>query len=76
MRYLIRFLSKGAAGSVEHYDKIVDDPTITIGRATDQVLHLKDRRARLQHARIEARDGDVHISTRAMAGVTVNGAKH
>ena len=73
MRYLIRFLSKGAAGSVEHYDKIVDDPTITIGRATDQVLHLKDRRARLQHARIEARNGDVHISTRAMAGVTVNG---
>ncbi|MCH9026181.1 MAG: FHA domain-containing protein [Proteobacteria bacterium] len=73
MRYLIRFLSQGAAGSVEHYDKIVDDPTITIGRATDQVLHLKDKRARLQHARIEARNGDVHISTRALAGVTVNG---
>ena len=73
MRYLIRFLSQGAAGSVEHYDKIVDDPTITIGRATDQVLHLKDRRARLQHARIEPRNGDVHISTRAIAGVTVNG---
>ncbi len=73
MRYLIRFLSQGAAGSVEHYDKIVDEPTITIGRATDQVLHLKDKRARLQHARIEARNGDVHISTRALAGVTVNG---
>lgn len=73
MRYLIRFLSQGAAGSVEHYDKIVDDPTITIGRATDQILHLKDKRARLQHARIEARNGDVHISTRALAGVTVNG---
>ncbi|MCZ6686401.1 MAG: FHA domain-containing protein [Gammaproteobacteria bacterium] len=73
MRYLIRFLSQGAAGSVEHYDKIVDDPTITIGRATDQVLHLKDKRARLQHARIEVRNGDVHISTRALAGVTVNG---
>ncbi len=73
MRYLIRFLSQGVAGSVEHYDKIVDDSIITIGRATDQILHLKDRRARLQHARIESRNGDVHISTRAIAGVTVNG---
>jgi len=70
---LIRFISRNAAGSVERHDKIVEAPAITIGRATDQILHLKDRRARLQHAQIEPRGGDVHITTSALAGVTVNG---
>ena len=73
MRALIRFITTNAAGSVEHNDKIVEVPAITIGRATDQVLHLRDRRARLEHARIEAANGDIRISTGALAGVTVNG---
>lgn len=73
MRALIRFISTNAAGSVEHNDKVVEVPAITIGRATDQVLHLRDRRARLEHARIEVADGDPRISTGALAGVTVNG---
>ena len=73
MKFLIRFITKNAAGSVETNDRIVDAPAITIGRATDQVLHLKDRRARLHHANIEAKNGGVHISTNAMSGVEVNG---
>ena len=73
MRCLIRFLTSNAAGDVEHSDKIVDAPVITIGRATDQILHLKDRRARLEHAQIAPKNGAIHISTGAMAGVTVNG---
>lgn len=73
MKTLIRFISRTAAGAVSHNDKIVDADIITIGRATDQVLHLKDRRARLQHAEIRRQNGDFHISTAALAGVTVNG---
>ena len=73
MNFLIRFITRNAAGGTEESDKIVDLPAITIGRATDQVLHLKDRRARLEHAVIEPRNGDVHITTAALAGVTVNG---
>ena len=73
MRYLIRFITKNAAGDAEHNDKIISAQAITIGRATDQMLHLRDRRARLQHACIEPQDGNVHITTSAMAGVTVNG---
>ena len=46
---------------------------MTIGRATDQTLHLRDKRVRLQHARIEAPDGALHVSTGALSGVTVNG---
>lgn len=73
MRYLIRFITSNAAGGVEHRDRVVDGPCITIGRATDQVLHLKDRRVRLQHARIEPKAGAAHLSTNALAGITVNG---
>ncbi len=73
MRILIRFITKNAAGSVEHSDKILDAPAITIGRATDQVLQLRDRRARLQHARIEPKNGDILIVSATLAGVSVNG---
>jgi len=73
VNYLIRFITKNAAGGVEHTDKIVEAPVITIGRATDQVLHLKDKRARLQHAVIEQHGGGVQISTNALTGVVVNG---
>lgn len=73
MRVLIRFISRNAAGGVETRDKAVDAPAITIGRATDQVLHLHDRRARLQHASIEHQADGVHISSSALTGVIVNG---
>lgn len=73
MKALLRFISKNAAGDIEHTDKLITAPAITIGRATDQLLHLRDRRARLQHASIEARNGDMHIVSSTMAGVTVNG---
>ena len=73
MKYLVRFITRNALGGVEHHDRTIDAPELTIGRATDQVLHLKDRRARLQHARIHTKDGAVRITTGAIAGVTVNG---
>ncbi len=73
MKYLIRFISTNPAGGVEHHDKVVSAPVITIGRATDQILHIKDKSARLKHAVLEKEDDGVHISTSALAGVTVNG---
>ena len=73
MKTLIRFITRTPAGTVEHSDKIVSADVITIGRATDQVLHLKDRRARLQHAEITRSNNEFQIATGALAGVTVNG---
>ncbi len=73
MKTLIRFMTRSAAGAVEHSDKFVTADVITIGRATDQVLHLKDRRARLQHAEIRRSNGEFHITSSALAGVMVNG---
>jgi pSer/pThr/pTyr-binding forkhead associated (FHA) protein len=73
VKFLIRFITKNPAGGVEHHDKLVDAPLITIGRATDQTLHLKDKRARLQHAVLEDKGDGIHVTTNALAGVTVNG---
>ena len=73
MKFLLRFITKNAAGGTQYDDKIVDAPAITIGRATDQVLHIKDRRARLQHAKIEFDGGAASVTTNALAGVIVNG---
>jgi predicted CXXCH cytochrome family protein len=73
MKFLLRFITQNAAGSVECTDKLVDAPAITIGRATDQVLHIRDRRARLQHAKIAISGGVASISTSALVGVIVNG---
>jgi pSer/pThr/pTyr-binding forkhead associated (FHA) protein len=73
MKVLIRFLTTTTAGAVEHSDKIVDSESITIGRATDQVLHLKDKHARLEHAEIRHHNGEIRITTSALAGVVVNG---
>ncbi|MDA0706250.1 MAG: cytochrome c3 family protein [Proteobacteria bacterium] len=73
MKFLIRFITRNAAGGVEYNDKIIDATTITMGRATDQTLHLRDKRVRLQHARIEADAGQVRLTTGTQSGVTVNG---
>ncbi len=74
MRALIRFLSRGAAGAVEQRERVFAGEVITLGRATDQVLHLRDRRVELEHARIFRRGDRILISSAAIAGVTVNGA--
>jgi predicted CXXCH cytochrome family protein len=73
VKFLIRFIIRNAAGGAEYNDKIIDAAAITIGRATDQTLHLRDKRVRLQHARIEAAPGGVHITSGTLPGVTVNG---
>ena len=73
MKYLIRFITRNAAGGVEYNDRVIDAPVITIGRATDQTLHLRDKRVRLQHAQLEEKSGTVRLVTNNLSGVTVNG---
>ena len=73
MKYLIRFITRTPAGGVEQNDRIVDAPAITLGRATDQVIQLRDKRARLQHARIEAGHDGAQLISEVRTGVTVNG---
>ncbi len=74
MRVLIRFLRRGQAGAVEHKERLFDGEAVTLGRSTDQVLHLKDRRVALKHARISLQGGTPVISSRAPGGIVVNDA--
>lgn len=73
MQWQIRFITRGAGGTREQQDKLVVGDELTIGRATDQTLQVRDRRVRLEHARIENRDGEFHLVSTTLAGVTVNG---
>ena len=73
MRVLIRFLRAGPAGAVEQKDKLYDGESVTLGRATDQVVQLKDRRVALAHAQIILRNGHPVLISRVPGGVLVNG---
>jgi predicted CXXCH cytochrome family protein len=74
VRTLIRFLTRTPGGTIETRDRIVDGDTITLGRATDRTLHLKDARVALDHARIFRTGGRTLLSCRAPAQAIVNGA--
>lgn len=74
MRVLIRFVRRGQAGAIEHRERLFDGEAVTLGRSTDQVLHLKDRRVALKHARIVMRGAAPVISCRAPGGIVVNDA--
>lgn len=74
MRVLIRFVRRGQAGAVEHKERLFDGEAVTLGRSTDQVLHLKDRRVALKHARIALRGAVAVISSKAPGGIVVNEA--
>ncbi|MEQ1801634.1 MAG: cytochrome c3 family protein [Gammaproteobacteria bacterium] len=73
MRVLIRFLRRGPAGAVEQKDKLHDGEAVTLGRATDQVVQLKDRRVALAHARMVLRNGQPVLISQVPGGVLVNG---
>ena len=64
MRVLIRFLRRGTAGAVEAKERLFEGEAVTLGRSTDQTLHLKDKRVALRHARIALRGTTPVISSR------------
>ena len=74
MRALIRFLTKASGGATETRERIVDGDVITLGRATDRTLHLKDLRVALEHARIFRSGGRTLIACKSPAQVIVNGS--
>jgi predicted CXXCH cytochrome family protein len=74
VRTLIRFITRAPGGTIETRDRIVDGDAITLGRATDRTLHLKDARVALEHARIFRTGGRVLLACKAPAQAAVNGA--
>jgi len=74
VRALIRFLTRTPGGTVETRDRVVDGDAITLGRATDRTLHLKDARVALEHARIFRAGGRILLACKSPAQAIVNGA--
>jgi hypothetical protein len=77
VRVLIRFLARGtagAAGGVETRERWFDGDVVTLGRASDQVIYVRDRRVALEHARISRRGGTPVVTALTPAGVVLNGA--
>lgn len=73
MRVLIRFVRRGPAGAIEEKDRLYDGEAVTLGRSTDQVVQIKDRRVALAHAQLILRSGHPVLISRVPAGVLVNG---
>lgn len=74
MRVLIRFITRAAGGTIESRERVVDGDVVTLGRATDRTLHLKDMRVALEHARIFRSGGRTLIACKSPAQVIVNGS--
>jgi hypothetical protein len=74
MRCLLRFLSRGTAGAVETRERWFEGEVLTIGRASDQVLYVRDRRVALAHAGIAKRGSETVLTALTPAGVVLNGA--
>ncbi len=72
MRVLIQFLTRGSAGATEIRERRYEGEALTLGRATDQILQIKDRRVALEHARISWRGGQPVITALGPARVIVN----
>ena len=72
MNVLIRFISRLESGAVEHHDRAFVGESLTLGRATNQDIHLRDRRVALEHAEIRTAGGGFEIVTRGVSGITVN----
>ncbi|MBT8137727.1 MAG: FHA domain-containing protein [Gammaproteobacteria bacterium] len=71
MRILVRFLTR-REGATKTRDKIFDTGALTLGRGTDQTLHIRHPGAALQHATITSREGRLLLRSQSVSGVSVN----
>ncbi len=66
MSILIHHITRTAGGGIERTEQVIEGDVVTIGRATDQHLHIPDRTLPLQHSVI--RDQGEYLQIRANAG--------
>lgn len=73
MRILVTFLSRTGEGATKRRDKVFETEVLTLGRGTDQTIHLRDPRTALEHATITVRNDRLILRGLTMTGVAVNG---
>ena len=76
MAFLIRTIDTTASGRAITRDRALDQTTLTIGRATDNDIHLPDLAVEQHHARITtAADTNLSVDAVGTLGFTYDGRK-
>lgn len=75
MRILVRHITRKTKGGATHQDQLLQGSRLTLGRGTDQDIHLPNLRVALAHAElVEAADGKVRLQTGIPSGFRYNGS--
>ncbi len=75
MKIKVQYLKQKTSNTtiIQQFDEF-DTNSLTIGRATDQNIFLKDSLVALKHARIYTRnDNEIHIESFSATGIQING---
>ncbi|MBT8131961.1 MAG: FHA domain-containing protein [Gammaproteobacteria bacterium] len=72
MRVQVQFLSRSGDGATKRRDKVFETDKVTLGRGTDQTIHLRDPSTSLEHATLVGRDDRLILRGLTITGVLVN----
>ena len=75
MHVLIRHVVRKPGGIVERSDHTFDGESLSIGRATDQTIHIPDKSLSLEHSVILAKGAHLSIRANPACVLFVNGDK-
>jgi len=75
VRILVRHITRKTKGGATHQDQLLTGSRLTLGRGTDQDIHLPNLRVALAHAElVEGSDGKVRLQTGIASGFRYNGS--
>lgn len=75
MRLLVRHITRKTKGGATHHDRLLSGARFTLGRGTDQDIHLPNLRVALAHAElVETPDGRIRLQTGIASGLRYNGS--
>ena len=74
MRILVRHITRKTKGGATHQDQTLSGSRLTLGRGTDQDIHLPNLRVALAHAEmVEGPDGRIRLQSGIASGFRYNG---
>ena len=75
MRILVRHITRKTKGGATHQDQTLSGSRLTLGRGTDQDIHLPNLRVALAHAEmVEGTDGRIRLQSGIASGFRYNGS--
>ncbi len=75
MRILVRHITRKTKGGATHHDQVLTGSRLSLGRGTDQDIHLPNLRVALAHAElVDASDGRIRLQSQIASGFRYNGS--